>query len=348
MAKHRPEQIRRAILRAVFWNSASPVPNVAREFKLTRQAVQRHMRALAEERAITTSGERRYQRYRLAQLRHASRRYSLTKDFTEDLAWNDLVRPRLADLGLSREESDICHYGLTEMTNNAIDHSASKDVKITIGQTAISLQLIVEDHGIGIFHKVSKALKLADEHYSLLELSKGKFTTDPTRHTGEGLFFTPRMFDRFAIVSGAIRFVHVLGKDAWTTEDTRKVFAGTTVYMELLLPAERSMQEVFASFSSGPEDYRFAKTHVPLRLATFGDESLISRSSARRVLARADRFDEVTLDFAGIRSIGQAFADEMFRVFQAEYPAVVLKPVHANSQINAMISRAVAARNQNR
>ena len=58
-------------------------------------------------------------------------------------------------------------------------------------------------------------------------------------------------------------------------------------------------------------------THIPLRLAEYGEDNLVSRSQAKRVLARVDRFEEVILDYSGIRAVGQAFADEIFRVFAA-------------------------------
>jgi anti-sigma regulatory factor (Ser/Thr protein kinase) len=348
MAKHRPTEIRRAILQHIFWNSTSPVPDVASQFEVTRQAVQRHMRELSESRRIIASGKTRYKRFRLAQLGHVTRTYTLREGFNEDQAWKDIVHPRAKELKWSSEETDICHYGVTEMVNNVIDHAEAKRVRVTLGLTEISVQLIVEDDGVGIFTKVAGALKLSDPHQALLELSKGKFTTDPRRHTGEGLFFTARLFDRFAIVSDTLRFMHVLNQDVWLTDDLRRRFRGTSVVLELLRPSVRSMQQVFAQFSSGPDDYRFAKTRVPLKLATFGDDSLISRSSARRVLARADRFDEVILDFVGVRTIGQAFADEIFRVFAAEHPGVELRVTNASPGVTAMIRRAQNAAESNR
>jgi hypothetical protein len=71
-----------------------------------------------------------------------------------------------------------------------------------------------------------------------------------------------------------------------------------------------------------------------------GDESLVSRSQARRLLARFERFKEVILDFEGIASIGQAFADEIFRVFVQENPHIHLTPLNANDEVLKMISRA--------
>jgi len=42
-------------------------------------------------------------------------------------------------------------------------------------------------------------------------LAKGKLTTDPKRHSGEGIFFSSRMFDEFDILSGGV-FSHINSK----------------------------------------------------------------------------------------------------------------------------------------
>src|SRR5688500_15597664 len=92
-----------------------------------------------------------------------------------------------------------------------------------------------------------------------------------------------------------------------------------------------------------PNEIRRAILSHVFKLASFGDESLVSRSSARRVLARAERFDEVLLDFAGIRAVGQAFADEIFRVFANVHPDVNLTHINTSDQVAAMIRRARAS-----
>jgi len=45
------------------------------------------------------------------------------------------------------------------------------------------------------------------------------------------------------------------------------------------------------------------------------------------------------LDFRNVPTIGQAFADEIFRVFANEHPGIELVPVRANSEIKRMIER---------
>ncbi|HWQ95569.1 MAG TPA: STAS-like domain-containing protein [Gammaproteobacteria bacterium] len=53
-------------------------------------------------------------------------------------------------------------------------------------------------------------------------------------------------------------------------------------------------------------------------------------------------FKIVIFDFAGVDAIGQAFADEIFRVFSAQHPTIELHALHVNSQIKRMIERARA------
>jgi len=49
----------------------------------------------------------------------------------------------------------------------------------------------------------------------------------------------------------------------------------------------------------------------------------------------------VVLDFAGVNTIGQAFADEIFRVFQQAHPSVKLRSFNTNAEVEAMIKRAI-------
>ena len=96
---------------------------------------------------------------------------------------------------------------------------------------------------------------------------------------------------------------------------------------------------MFDNFSSG-EDYAFTKTVVPVSLAQYGDETLVSRSQAKRLLAGVDKFKVVVFDFSGVESVGQAFADEVFRVFRKQHPEMEIVSINANKAVAQMISRA--------
>jgi hypothetical protein len=48
----------------------------------------------------------------------------------------------------------------------------------------------------------------------------------------------------------------------------------------------------------------------------------------------------VVFNFEGVHTIGQAFADEIFRVFANAHREIELHPVHANSDVKRMIESA--------
>ena len=79
---------------------------------------------------------------------------------------------------------------------------------------------------------------------------------------------------------------------------------------------------------------------VPVDLARYVNDELISRSQARRVLMRLDRFNTVVFNFENVEQVGQGFADEVFRVFARAHPGIELIPIDANPQVMAMIRRA--------
>ncbi len=79
-----------------------------------------------------------------------------------------------------------------------------------------------------------------------------------------------------------------------------------------------------------------------MRIPLQGDD-WVCGSQAKRLLVQLDPSEEVFLDFSGIESIGQSFADEIFRVFAAEHPEIKLIAHNANEQVNQMIGRAGAA-----
>jgi hypothetical protein len=225
--------------------------------------------------------------------------------------------------------------------NNAIEHSAGHEVFVTIDKTAIATKMAITDDGQGIFKKIQRELGLNNEHDAVLELAKGKLTTDPTHHSGEGIFFTSRMFDDFSIHSGTVSFLHTHDEDEerlygdWVL-DGEVCEDGTKVFMEITNTASRTTKEVFDRFTSG-EDYGFTKTTIPVRLAKYGDEQLISRSQAKRLLTRIDRFKVVLFQFDKIDTIGQAFADEVFRVFMNAHPDIELYALGTTPAIEHMI-----------
>jgi len=340
----RSDEIESALLQAVTSHPRDLTGMVAAQLGLSTARISTQVRALVETGYLEKSGSTR-PTYALGRNRRFEQRYRRT-GLAEDSVWSEHISPLLREL--PRNVLDIAHHGVTEMVNNAVDHSGAEHVTVNMNLSDGHLLLTVADDGVGIFRKIANALNLPDERLALLELSKGKFTTDPRNHSGEGVFFTSRMFDRFRITSGGLTFAHDEGRDKDVFSDFEDAAQeGTIVSMAIASSSTRTAKQIFDEYSSGPDDYTFAKTVVPVRLARVGDENLISRSQAKRLLQRVDRFRHVVLDFDSVSSIGQAFADEIFRVFALVHPEVELIVIHAVPEVQQMIRRAEVARDEN-
>jgi anti-sigma regulatory factor (Ser/Thr protein kinase) len=335
----RGQKIRSYILENVEKSPADLAKLTSDHFKISRQAANKHIQNLVDEKVLLQEGNTRRRTYKLCPLAEWNKTYSLAPTLEEDVVWRNDARPFLGQL--PENVIDIWNYGFTEMLNNAIDHSGAANVSVFFTRTATSTEGWIVDDGIGIFKKIQQALGLLDERHAVLELSKGKLTTDPTRHTGEGIFFTSRMFDDFLIVSSGTHFSHQYGQDKDWIFERQQPATGTSVFMRLNNHTARTTKKVFSEYTTD-DDIGFTKTVVPVRLAQYGDDKLVSRSQAKRLLDRVDRFKTVLIDFSDVTSIGQAFADEIFRVFRNSHPAIALHAINTNAEIHDMVTRAQA------
>lgn len=265
--------------------------------------------------------------------------YDLSKSLQEFDIWEKDFAPFFA--GVPQNISNICSFGFTEIVNNAIDHSEGKRLAILLEKTKEDIFINIWDDGIGIFDKIKNVFHLPDIRLALLELAKGKLTTDPQHHTGEDIFFTSHAFDEFVIISKHLSFKSELdGEELYNYVLKENMFdddIGTMVGMSISLNRKRKLVDVFNKFALPSEDDGFNKTIVPVRLAKYTEYNLISRSQAKRLLARLENFKEVTFDFEVIDFIGPAFADEVFRVFAHAYPDVIIKFINANPEVEARI-----------
>jgi anti-sigma regulatory factor (Ser/Thr protein kinase)/biotin operon repressor len=334
----RGEAVRNFILANVKDHPGDIAKIAAEKFECSRQAIHKHIQRLVEEGAIMVSGTTRSKRYGLASLLECDITYEIVPGLAEDIVWDREVAPKLG--AMADNVKSIWYHGFTEIFNNAIDHSSGTHITVHIAKTAAETEIAIHDNGIGIFKKIQGALGLLDERHAVLELAKGKLTTDPSRHSGEGIFFSSRMFDNFAILSGEVYFSHHFGKKEDWIFQSRRDGGGTFVTMKLNNHTSRTTKKVFDRFSSG-DDYGFTKTVVPVELAQYGDSNLVSRSQAKRVLARIEKFKVVVFDFEGVKTIGQAFADEVFRVFTLAHPHIETEYLNANKDVSKMILRAL-------
>lgn len=330
------KDIREFILATVERHPRDIARITAERFGVPRQTATRYLNRLVETGRLSSIGSTRARKYLLRDFVSKSFRFEINPDVEEHVIWRNHVAPLLGDLPLNVRE--ICEHGVTEMVNNVIFHSGSLRGGVTVRANLRRIRIDVSDEGMGIFENIRRACNLGDSRLALLELSKGKLTTDPDGHSGEGIFFTSRMFDKFIILSGNLYYARERVPDSdWLIEvETRqKDTRGTLISLEIDKSATQTVQGTFNQYEH--DNQGFAITHVPVRLARYGDEQLISRSQARRVLARFERFSAVMLDFRDVPRIGQAFADEIFRVFRREHPDVRIVPVGTSQQVRDMI-----------
>lgn len=329
------------IRRFIVDNLASHPKDIAavasKRFSISRQAVHSHLRDMEKAGTIESDGRTRGKEYRLCALEQFSNCMDVAGLY-EDVPWNEHIRPKLD--GVKQNVVDICAFGFTEMLNNVIDHSSSDKVHLRLLRTHDAIDLQINDFGVGIFRKIKDAFGLPDELEAIKQLIKGKLTTDPAHHTGEGIFFTSRLFDCFSVLSGELWFSHVRQENDWLIENKQTAVQGTHIRMTISANSTLRHKDVFDQFTSNDGDFTFSKTIVPVRLIQYGTDNLVSRSQAKRLLSRVDSFKNVYLDFSEVQSIGQAFADEIFRVFERGHPEVLLMALNACPDIEKMINRA--------
>ena len=174
---------------------------------------------------------------------------------------------------------------------------------------------------------------------AVVELYKGKFTSFPERHSGEGIYFSMKLLDKLAIVSDGLVLKTGFDGEANVINSHLLSYAmefsnlGTVVIMQLDNNCNRDSKDIFDLYSDLDEG--FVKTKIPVFEACL-DRNPVSRSQARRICSRLNNFHEVILDFEKVNYMSQGFADEMFRVFHNDFPDVVVTPINMNEETNNM------------
>lgn len=327
-----------------FLQKAGPmgVARLGRHFRLSRQALHRHLRSLLADRRILRMGRTRRARYLLNTPAQVQRHFGTDRGFhrryqVAGLAEDRVVAEvRLEWAGYRRlrpTAQRIVDYALAEMVNNAIEHSASRMVVVVVRRRGPDATFAVIDRGVGIYRRLREKLGLTQSIEAIQELLKGKATTDPERHSGEGIFFTSKAADFFTISSEQTQ-VAFDNRRADVYVNHVRTRRGTAVHFAVAADTAKSLEAIFAEYTTG--EYAFEKTRVRVKLFA-GAHTYLSRSEARRLLARCESFREVVLDFTGVTTIGQAFADEVFRVFARAYPDITIRAVSTAPAVDFMI-----------
>lgn len=236
--------------------------------------------------------------------------------------------------------SSILFYAFTEMLNNAIEHSESKYVELEMMADNKNLTFTINDFGIGVFRNVMKKRNLRSAVEAMQDLLKGKTTTQPHSHTGEGIFFTSKIADIFELDSFGykMRVDNTIPDVFFQETGTSEMKKGTRVRFIISIHSKKHLSDVFSKFVSEPGAVGFDKTEILVKLFVQGTV-YISRSQARRILTGLDKYKVIILDFDKVTTIGQAFADEIFRVFQQRHSEIKIEPINMIEPVRFMVDR---------
>lgn len=310
-------------------------PELAEYLGITRQAVSLHLRQLVANAEIFKTGSTRAARYLPMDAAPAERhvKRSLVLIGLDESRVYDDIAIVLTLSQLRNNVEAIVHYAFTEMLNNAIDHSMSDLCTIEVRLDATKLAFTVRDKGIGVFRSIADKFALPDEHVAMIELIKGKTTTQPEAHSGEGIFFVSRAADRFVIRSHKLQIEWDRYRDDVFVSEPR-FLKGTFVQFEVGIDSRTRLENVFAEFAPQEYDFQFEKTRVLVKLL---QRDYVSRSEAKRLLHNLDKFSEIELDMRDVINVGQGFADEIFRIFASAHPEIAIHVSNTGKAIEAMI-----------
>lgn len=329
------DEIKLYILEKIESKEMDFVKKTADAFEISLNTVYRYLRELEMDKIIKKT-DKRYVLERISEVIELRRSKGEVKE--EDIIYSKYIAKYIKDL--PDNVARIWQYSFMEIMNNAIDHSLAENVSLFVVKDVLNTTIFIMDNGIGIFKKIKEYYNYDSLDVAVNELFKGKLTTDSHNHSGEGIFFTSRILDRFAVISDGKVFTHDKYREKFRNLkdikgiEQNKFEQGTVVYMRLSNNSKKNLREVFDMFADN--DGGFTKTCIPIK--NFFETYPVSRSQAKRLSNRFENFQEVELDFEGVDEIGQGFAHELFVVFQRNHKNIKLIPIHFSEEIERMIT----------
>ena len=336
--------IRSIILKKLSKKRQVKSSEIVKETGFSRAYINRFFKELENEGLIVRLGKARKTFYvkadkksvAMAKLEILAVHYTLeNKNLSEDLVLERIKKESGIFSDLPENISRILDYAFTEMLNNAIEHSRSKKIEIFFRRRENRISFDVIDKGIGIFNNIMQKHKLKSHLEAVQDLLKGKQTTAPKEHSGEGIFFTSKAADILIVQSSSKRLLFNNLLEDIFIEDVKQT-TGTKVSFSISVKSKRSLKKIFDAYTD--KSFEFSKTKAVVKLYKMGTD-YISRSQARRILSGLDKFKTIVLDFREVKTIGQAFADEVFRVWKRNHPNIKIIERNANENIVFMIKR---------
>ncbi len=323
--------------------------DLARIFSVSRQYASKLILKLVGERKLIKIGSTRSAIYTTEEYLQKNPQLTPT-NYNRTLANSDLEEHRVFDdiehnfIPLSKFSENIksiFEYAFSEMLNNAIEHSRSKKIKFIIRLDKDILSFVVDDFGIGVFKNIMEKRRLNSEMEAIQDLLKGKTTTTPKLHSGEGIFFTSKVGNEFILDSYGYQFIVNNNIKDIFIKKVKGQKQGTRVTFRIDINNHQHLNDIFREYTNVGDggDYGFDKTEIRVKLYIMGGIH-ISRSQARRVLSGLEKFKVIIMDYDHVPTIGQAFADEIYRVFKNKRPNIEIQDINMNEAVKFMVERA--------
>jgi hypothetical protein len=121
----------------------------------------------------------------------------------------------------------------------------------------------------------------------------------------------------------------------------KRIKKGTRVFFTINIASKRHLIDIFNKYTNldDESDYGFDKTEILVKLYTTGGIH-VSRSQARRILSGLEKFKVILFDYDKVPMVGQAFADEIYRVFHNTYPHIKIEEINMSEGVKFMVERA--------
>lgn len=315
---------------------------IAKKLHMSRQYAQRILKELVQQGLLVKIGSTRAACYVLpAYADRVQWKYDKrfkNRNVAEHTVLEDMERRSPLRQSLSENLRSIFEYAFSEMLNNAIEHSQSENIHVHVEKRAENLVFLVNDFGVGVFRNVMRKRKLRSALEAIQDLLKGKTTTQPKAHSGEGIFFTSKVADVFSLESFGKKLIMNNSMNDIFIEEVKSSKRGTKVFFQIACDSQKHLNAIFKAYQTDPTEHAFDKTEIQIKLYTLGTVH-VSRSQARRVLAGLEKFKSIVLDFDKVPTIGQAFADEIFRVFKNAHPDILITPINMNETVRFWVER---------
>jgi len=101
----------------------------------------------------------------------------------------------------------------------------------------------------------------------------------------------------------------------------------------------------FVTIGSVRTDMKFSEekkksiTRIPLK--NIFDAAPVSRSQAKKICNRLEKFQEVELDFEDLDWMGQGFAHQIFVVFEKTNPQIKIVPINMSEAVAKMYNHVI-------